>query len=900
MTNKTMIAKAVKYALYSGFAASMAVTAPATFAAEEEAEEAEKIVVTGSRIKRTDIESATPVISITAEDMENAGRLTVADALRNATFNSFGSFNEQSGSSAQSQATISLLGAGADRTLVLMDGKRIPGSPTLGGTAVNLNTIPMAMVERIDVMKDAGSAIYGSDAIAGVINIVTKKNYDGVNITAGIGRPSKEGADSEEFSIVMGTSSDRGNLTVAFDHQVVDAIFDKDRPYTAASMEDLNGDGTIQAYFETQGISFYGATVYNPDTGLFQASPVCDDLTANVDGFVGELGGDAVFGPGGHTICGYAFANISANKASINRNSVFVNGEYSINDDVDFFTRMLFTHNRSFGRYAPAAAPFPFIPVGNQHNPSATTDTFGYFRWYPLGPRDNNVDDYSQDYLAGFRGMFGDSAEWEIAYHYNQADFKSVGNTYLSYTGLYTNLYLGEPFDSEDGLSALAATTLQEDRNIMHQVTAGVGFEFGELPGGPISFYVGGERIEQRYQSLVDKQSEGGWVGGSAGNSSGRDRQINAYYFESALPILDTLELNIAGRYDDYSDFGSETSPKVSLRFQPMDELLLRASWGEGFRAPTLAELSAADAFSAEFAIDYYNCFNNTNTPAVDCPEQQFDTTVQSNENLLPEESDFMNFGVVWSATDDLTVRFDYADVSIENAIGYVSVQDLVYMDLVGISAPAGAALCRNLQGTETPDTTGPCAGNPNAGTNGTGSINEAFTISQNGSSLDIKNVDLEFAYNLETEVGMFNFKWITSKILDYSSDVFFSGPQQDVVGFAGLPEMRSQFTTVWRNGDHAIAWNMDYIDGTAAAEDVVVTPGAVNLVETGSIESLLLHNMSYTYDSGEWGRYTLGARNITEEELPRSSGNAPVYNSNLYTPAHLGRTVYLNVSLDL
>lgn len=893
-----MIAKAVKVALYSGLAASLSVGAPA-FAADD-SEEGEKIVVTGSRIKRTDIEGATPVISITAEDMENAGRLTVADALRNATFNSFGSFNEQSGSSAQSQATISLLGAGANRTLVLLDGKRIPGSPTLGGTAVNLNTIPMAMVERIDVMKDAGSAVYGSDAIAGVINIITKKNFDGVNISAGIGRPNKEGADSEEFSIVAGASSDRGNITVAFDHQVVDAVFDKDRPYTAAALNDDNGDGTIQAYFETQGVSFYGATVYNPDTGLYQASPLCDSLTASVPGFVGVLGGDAVFGPGGHEICGYAYANISANKASINRNSVFVNGEYNVNDNLDFFTRMMFVHNRSFGRYAPPAAAFPFIPVGNPNNPS-TQDTYGYFRWYQLGPRDNNVDDYAQDYLAGFRGTFGETAEWEVAYHYNQADFKSVGNTYLSFSGLYTNLYLNEPFDSEAGLGALGATTLQEDRNTMHQITAGVGFEAGELSGGPIAFYVGGELIEQRYQSLVDKQSEAGWVGGSAGNSSGRSRDIRAYYAEAAFPFMDNLEVNLAVRYDDYSDFGTETSPKVSVRYQPIDDLVIRASWGEGFRAPTLAELSAADAFSAESAIDYFNCFNNIGSTAADCPTQQFDTTVQSNANLGAETSDFINFGIVYNIMDNLTVRFDYADVSIDGAIGYVSVQDLVYMDLLGIDSPAGTVLCRALQGTEQLDTTGLCAtSGSNGSSQGTGAIRDAFTNSLNGSALEIRNVDLELDYSLETSFGMWNFNWITSRILDFKNDVVFSGPLQDTVGFAGLPETRSQFTTVWSNEGHAVAWNMDYIASTAGAEDVEVLPNSVRLIPTGSTDSLLIHNLSYTYNSGDYGRYTIGARNVTDEGLPNTDGNAPVFDTNLYTPAHLGRTVYLNVSFDL
>ena len=122
---------------------------------------------------------------------------------------------------------------------------------------------------------------------------------------------------------------------------------------------------------------------------------------------------------------------------------------------------------------------------------------------------------------------------------------------------------------------------------------------------------------------------------------------------------------------------GTETSPKVSVRYQPTDELLFRASWGEGFRAPTLSELSQSPAFSAEGATDYVQCFA-LNVAPEDCPTLQFDTTVNSNAFLEAETSDFMNLGMVWNATEDFTVRVDYADVSIENAIGYLSVQDFI------------------------------------------------------------------------------------------------------------------------------------------------------------------------------------------------------------------------------
>lgn len=150
MYKNSLLANSVRFALVGG-AAMTAFTAPAVFAADEQAaDKVERIEVTGSRIKRSDLEGASPVTTITADDMKVEGNFTVADALRNSNLNSFGSFSERSGSSAQSQATINLRGAGSSRTLVLIDGKRFPGSPTLGGSSANLNAIPMAAVERID------------------------------------------------------------------------------------------------------------------------------------------------------------------------------------------------------------------------------------------------------------------------------------------------------------------------------------------------------------------------------------------------------------------------------------------------------------------------------------------------------------------------------------------------------------------------------------------------------------------------------------------------------------------------------------------------------------------------------------------------------------------------------
>jgi iron complex outermembrane receptor protein len=192
-------------------------------------EEVEEIVVTGSRIARTDADGASPVITIDASDIEATGEISLAEVLGQQTFNSFGSFQPRSGSTAQSQATISLRGAGSARTLVLLDGKRMAGSPSYGGVAANINSIPFGAVERVEILTDGASALYGSDALAGVVNIIMKKDFEGVEFNLYQGSPERAGGDQEAFSLTGGLSTDVGNVVFSFEHDDRDIVYMKDR-----------------------------------------------------------------------------------------------------------------------------------------------------------------------------------------------------------------------------------------------------------------------------------------------------------------------------------------------------------------------------------------------------------------------------------------------------------------------------------------------------------------------------------------------------------------------------------------------------------------------------------------------------------------------------------------------
>ncbi|MCG9737284.1 TonB-dependent receptor [Shewanella insulae] len=850
MYKNSLLANSVRFALVSG-AAMTAFTAPAVFAADEQAaDKVERIEVTGSRIKRSDLEGASPVTTITADDMKVEGNFTVADALRNSNLNSFGSFSERSGSSAQSQATINLRGAGSSRTLVLIDGKRFPGSPTLGGSSANLNAIPMAAVERIEILTDGASSTYGSDAIAGVVNIIMKKNFQGIEFNVGGGSRDRDGGlTSKEFSVVAGYEMDKGNITFAFDHQDRKGISDADREFTAPWMRDLNGDGVIQAYSETDGWSYYGASVKHPDTGIYQPSPLCDDLAAQYgDDVFKKVRGDDVFGAGSE-LCMYAYGNVSYNKASVDRNTVYVDANYEVAEDVEWFGRVMFTQNNSFGRYAPPAAAWNNMSPDNPHNPF-DVEAKGYFRWVGIGTRDGNVDDYNQDYLTGLRGSISawNDATWEFYYHYNKADNKSIGEYYLSYSGLAYNEANGIDLGSEAGVNNMKATTLTQDRATFHQYNAGIGFDAFELPGGAVAHYFGMEYFDQDYDSVYDAQSEAGLIGGSAGNSAGGDRQVWAAFYEAAMPLTDTIELNIAARYDDYSDFGDNVAPKASVRWQALDNVVVRASYSEAFRAPALDQLYAATTFSAEDGTDYPYCAA-TGIPQGDCPEKQYDTWISANKNLGPETSEYINFGVAWDVVDNFGVKVDYFDLKIDDVISQRSITNVMEGIASGSLTPTDTFYVKR---------------------DATGAAEEIGTGYGNGDKLQIKGVDVALNGNLETDIGDFSLAWTNSFVLEYVEEVEGGAGAVDTAGWNGQPEYKSVFTTTYTMGDHRVSWNMNYTDSTYETKD------------TGKLDSWLIHNINYTYDAGSFGSIMLGVNNLTDED-PVLSSDGKFENPELY-----------------
>jgi len=850
MTKKNVMHDAVRYALCVSTGA-LALNMGVVTAQEDDGEvkETEEVLVTGSRISRSTLNTISQeTIVISAEDMKIQGDISVADALRSSNLNSLGSFRESSGNSAQSNATIDLRGVGAGRTLVMVNGRRVAGSPSLGGGGtVNLNMIPFSAVDRIEIVADGASAIYGSDAVAGVVNIILKRDYDGFRLSGRFGDRDRDDGEEESLSMLFGASSDKGSVTFGIEYDKRDPIFDADRDFTKASYGDYDGDGEITGYAETVGVSFYGYTAINPtytgapfdknDPTTWQVYPGanCQDDPSGT-GFVGKMRSDLVFGPDTGYYCGYAFALVSANRAGLERLNTWVSAEYEINDSLDVYADVIISDNESFGRYAPPAAPGPTIPGDPRNDVGAT---FGYFRWTDVGTRDNIVNDTLVDINTGLNWEVSDNVKVDMNYSHSEYRSSSVGMYYLSYGGLAYNVAYGID-DFDQFVANLKVTAHNDDRQTLTRWSGGVQWDMFDMAGGTAAIYLGAEYYEIKYSALVDAQSEAGLVGGSAGNSAAGYRDVTAYMIEGVFPIFEWMELSAAFRADDYSDFGNATSPRVGINMAipGYEQLRFRASWGEGFRAPDLSDLYGATSFSASSGTDYWGCQQNGQDP---CPGRQFDTYIGSNPNLDAEESESLSFGVDWDFWEGDMMSWKasatWISLELDNTIDYVSAQDLLNQDFSS----------RNSGG----------AGSEYVQRSANGAVVRIDAGFVNG---DIKQkreaLDLGLAGTIDTAFGMFSLRYTGTKYLKYETEeVYGNGNLIDVTGTLGFPEWRSnaQASWTWNNFFANVAW--DYIGESESRSS------------DDSYDSWDMWNASVGYNFGSWGQITLGANNLTDED---------------------------------
>ena len=673
----------------------------------------DRVEITGSSIKRIDTETSLPVSVISRDSINKSGASNVQELVDRLSYNNGGglALGQSIGDgSANGQVGASLRGLGRARTLVLLNGRRLPVYP-FSGQGVDLNAIPLAAIERIEVLRDGASATYGSDAIGGVMNFITRKDFQGIDISVGLETPKAVG---DVFSASIGggvgdLSKDKFNLLGTFNYQNYDAIRAADRSYASTgNRPDL---GVVKDSGNTfpANASIPPGNPFNPGPGSKYVPgaakfPNCQPP----DSYAGAAN------------CRYDYTHYIDLVPASDRYGALVKGTFAPSQDHTLFAEVAYSRNEivlgsSQTPSTTTGKPSYLYPGGGKYYPTAAVDAVapGYrgdlilsWRIVDGGQRRTKVTNQVTRTVLGAEGTFG-GFDYKAAYVYAEGkasdDFVS-GN--YSDTRLVQALATGliNPWGPNDaaGLAALKSAELTGNNRKSKTSNNGVDFtlsrELFNVGAGNLGIAFGGEARKEKYlDGYSELAGSGDVVGGSgtAGKVSAQ-RDVGGIFAEANLPVLKSVEINGAVRFDKYAKTSggsrdgnastrslSATSPKLSVKFTPMTGLLFRASAGKGFRAPALDNLFAPSAFT--------NTGGNFNDPnyetKVGCTGSTANTdycntqlTVQNNSNLNlePEKSKTFNLGLVFEMIKDTTLSVDYFDMEITNGLRFLSGDDIL------------------------------------------------------------------------------------------------------------------------------------------------------------------------------------------------------------------------------
>ncbi len=633
----------------------------------------EKIEVTGSNIKRVDTETVAPVLIITREEIQASGRNTIAEVLSGLSISQGNTFNEAGGvnSFAPGASGISLRGLGAKNTLVLINGRRMAAygfAQNIRDTFVDVNAIPASAVDRVEILKAGASHIYGSDAIAGVINVILRKDFQGLEVSVGGGTSTEGGANEYRASLAAGIGDlgrNKYNVLVSADYFKRDLLMQTERKYSK------NNDwrSEVQGDFSRPGIAVYipfGAAAATPNPNRI-AMPGCtgEVLTVQqINPFTTLRGNN----------CVQNFAEWNTLNPRTERAGMLVRGTLDISPTLQGFAEAGYSTSKSFQKFQ-----LPFIGTGNTFfNPAtglpqsipglipanspyayrlngvATASQFQYV-FTEVGGRNSDLKNDTARFLAGLKGSVG-NWDWEVGATAAKNKITSSGyNTLLSaptIAVLNNNTY--NYFNRNDPANAavlrgLFTTITRTATSKLQALDFKASTEIMQTANGPIGFAIGAETRKESMVDRPDAQSRNGSVFGAGSVAVDGERRNSAVFVELNGKVLKNLELQVAARHEKYSDFGNTTVPGIGAKWIVSQEFLMRATYSKGFRAPTLPENAKSNAFA----------FNTITDPVLN-ESYQTSTSQTGSGNLKPETSDNYNWGAIWEPTKDSSIGIDF------------------------------------------------------------------------------------------------------------------------------------------------------------------------------------------------------------------------------------------------
>ncbi|MGV6492421.1 TonB-dependent receptor plug domain-containing protein, partial [Stenotrophomonas rhizophila] len=809
----------------------------------------DRIEITGSRIRQASVESAQPVVALNRAEIEKKGYVNVADILQDVT--AAGAPSMSRANSLESGRDfggmyVSLRNLGPERSLVLIDGRRM-GVSAAGYS--DLASIPSSIVDRVEVLTDGASALYGSDAIAGVVNIITRKNFDGAEVNAYVGQYSEGDGQKTSYSATFGKTFDRGWVTVGGEYSDEDPILGGAREFTA-----------------------YPNGPRHPTDGLSGVTPW---------GYATVDGKNLSVGPGGDpTVLGNFAPADKANDANtktnmslltgLQRKSVFANGGFSINDNLRLVADALYTERES----TKQLSGYPYQSTGGRallskdsaFNPFGRDVAFAHrTEELPRGTENNLTTKRAS---VGVEGSFETGSrywDWNVSYMYNRNEGQrigtgsmyqpnvnqSVGPSFIdgqgvAHCGSVGNVIAGctpwNPLapmgytgpgalgnqDVQDYLFTRFTDKMQSTTKV---ASANISGSLFSLSAGDIMGAMGIEHRSEEASYDPDLMVRNGQIAGTSGQPTRGDYALNEAYLELQVPLLADmafareLSLDVAGRYSDYNNFGSTTNTKFGLKWKPIDSLLVRATYGTGFRAPTVENLyggtvTTRDSYTDPCDTTFGAAANNAQVQArcraggvpanfrqlaadgnpATVPGQQggTDFTSGSNEALKPETAKTWTVGLVYSPefVSGLDLSLDWWKIRINDVIVGESATDMLNQCYVqGVDAA-----CNRFTRSRSGKTIG--------------QVSALDRTLLNAGYQETAGYDIAVRYRLpELAIGKFSVSWNTTYVdyLERKNDNAETTPVRQYAGWEGNFRVRSNLNLDWQYGNLGLGWTARY-----------------------------------------------------------------------------------------
>jgi iron complex outermembrane receptor protein len=857
--------KKLSFALLPLLGAGVALGLASAPAAAQQAQKIEKIEVTGSNIKRVEGEGANPIVVITRDDIERTGA-TNAYELMNfvASNNSAGnvSIANTIGALTFSASTASLRGLGGGRTLVLLNGKRLNtfSGEIQGVQGVNLATIPLAAIERVEVLLDGASAIYGSDAIAGVINFILRKDYRGAEATVSYATPTRggKGGETETYKGTIGfgdLSKDRFNVLLSAQYEKQKNLEQRNRNFSNNSvLLDLGLIGVsgtpFPSFVTTGGIGSVGF----PNCGVSR--------------FVPELGDRCFYDPAQQV--GVQMI------PDIETTNVFGSGSFRVTNDITAYATGNYSkqENRFVIQPVPIADVFGdtiLLPASSPFYPTAAAIAAGVngqplnvrYRAVEAGNRDTTDTNEQWQIVGGLKGTFG-RWDWDFSGTFNEGKTKQVLNGGFPLRSQIVPLLnsgrvnLFGP-NTEAISSEVQATNYRGESfngkaksNLFDAKFSG---ELFNLPAGPAALafgaQIGSENLTQTPAAVLAT----GDLSGFGGNvlPIDRDRDTRAFFGELSIPIIKTLEGNVAVRNDHYSDFGSTTNPKYSLRWQPTKDVLVRTSYGRGFLAPSLYQLWTPNisGVSATGLSDPLRCPTTNDT--LDCITQ-FGVVFGGNPALKPERSEQYTLGIVLEPARGLSVSVDYFSMYLKDTI----VNGISQATILGDLAQYGNLVTRAPVDPAFPNLPGRIIG-----------IDQRY-VNLGGTKIDGLDVGIQYEFP-RSDAGRFKFAVNGTYFIKYDSqqnDGSYAGFVSNVAGSAATgvsPRWKSYQTITWDRGPWSATLGNSY---QSSYTDWQVDGNG----NERTVSSMSLWDLQVQYKGFKNLTLAVGAKNLLDTNPPQSN----------------------------